>query len=118
MRLRSSVLSANVVPRRSFSAGRSPSPQPSCLLRERAVRAAKAGIPSVTATVLACNLGPGRYRFRVIACNNDGVWNNAGASLDFSILPAYYQINWFRALCAAAFLALVWAVYRFRVHQL
>jgi hypothetical protein len=43
------------------------------------------------------NLAPGNYRFRVIACNNSGVWNEAGDSLDFSVDPAYYQTNWFRA---------------------
>jgi len=64
------------------------------------------------------NLAPGNYRFRVIASNNSGVWNEEGASLDFAIRPAYYQTNWFRALCAAAFLALVYAAYRFRVRQL
>jgi hypothetical protein len=42
------------------------------------------------------DLGPGKYRFRVIACNNDGVWNNAGATLDFIVTPAWYQTNWFR----------------------
>src|SRR5262249_35935126 len=42
-------------------------------------------------------LPPGNYRFRVIACNNSGVWNEAGAALDFSIDPAYYQTTWFRA---------------------
>ena len=51
------------------------------------------------------NLAPGSYRFRVIAANNSGVWNQEGASLDFSIAPAYWQTNWFRALCVAAFLA-------------
>ena len=45
------------------------------------------------------NLAPGNYRFRVMASNNSGVWNEQGASLDFSIAPAYYQTNWFRALC-------------------
>jgi signal transduction histidine kinase len=64
------------------------------------------------------DLRPGRYRFRVIACNNDGVWNEAGASLAFSILPAYYQTAWFRASCAAGFLLLLWGIYRFRVQQL
>jgi len=63
-------------------------------------------------------LAPGKYRFRVIACNNDGVWNEAGASLDFSILPAYYQTGWFRALCAAAILLSLWFVYQFRLRQL
>ncbi len=64
------------------------------------------------------NLPPRNYRFRVMACNNSGVWNEAGTSLDFSIAPAYYQTNWFRALCAAAFLAVLWGLYRMRVGQL
>ncbi len=64
------------------------------------------------------NLAPGNYRFRVIACNNSGVWNEEGDVLDFSIAPAYYQTNWFRALCAAFFLALAWAAYQLRVRQL
>ena len=38
----------------------------------------------------------GNYRFRVIACNNSGVWNEAGDSLDFFVPPAYWQTNWFR----------------------
>ena len=64
------------------------------------------------------NLGPGNYRFRVMACNNEGVWNEAGATLDFFVAPAYYQTNWFRSLCAVGFLALLWGTYRFRVRQL
>ena len=64
------------------------------------------------------NLGPGHYRFRVIASNNSGVWNEQGASLDFSIDPAFYQTNWFGVLVAAAFLSLVWAAYRVRTRQL
>jgi signal transduction histidine kinase/ligand-binding sensor domain-containing protein len=64
------------------------------------------------------NLAPGKYRFRVIACNNDGVWNEAGASFDFSVAAAYYQTGWFRASCAAAFLALLWGLYRYRLHQI
>ena len=64
------------------------------------------------------NLGPGRYRFRVIACNNDGVWNNTGASVEFSIVPAYYQTGWFRALCLLLFMVLIWMLYRFRVHSI
>ena len=58
------------------------------------------------------NLAPGSYRFRVIAANNSGVWNEQGASLDFSIASAYWQTNWFRALCVAAFLALLWTLYQ------
>ena len=64
------------------------------------------------------NLAPRNYRFRVMASNNSGVWNEAGASFDFSIDPAYYQTRWFQASCAAAFLALLWALYRLRLHQI
>jgi signal transduction histidine kinase/ligand-binding sensor domain-containing protein len=64
------------------------------------------------------NLRPGRYSFRVTACNNSGVWNEQGAALDFAILPAYYQKLWFRGLCAAAILALFWAVHRLRLQVL
>jgi len=39
------------------------------------------------------NLPPKHYRFRVIACNNSGVWNEEGAALDFVIPPAWYQTN-------------------------
>jgi signal transduction histidine kinase len=46
------------------------------------------------------------------------VWNEAGASFDFSIAPAYYQTRWFQASCAAAFLGLLWALYRYRLHQI
>jgi PAS domain S-box-containing protein len=64
------------------------------------------------------NLPPRNYRFRVTASNNSGVWNEAGDIVDFSIAPAYYQTNWFRALLAAAFLGLIWTAYQFRVRQL
>jgi len=64
------------------------------------------------------NLPPRNYRFRVMACNNSGVWNEAGAALDFSVAPAYYQTTWFRALCGAAFLASLWVIYQLRVQQL
>ena len=61
---------------------------------------------------------PATYSFRVIASNSDGVWNDNAAKMDFSVNPAYYQTNWFRALCAIVFLALLWAAYQFRVRQL
>ena len=64
------------------------------------------------------NLGPGSYHFRVIACNNDGVWNEVGSSLDFSIRPAWYQTDWFRTLCGLSFLLLIWAIYQLRLRQL
>ncbi|WP_242617928.1 two-component regulator propeller domain-containing protein [Edaphobacter modestus] len=64
------------------------------------------------------NLSPGTYRFRVICSNSDGIWNSEDASIEFSVLPAFYQTNWFRLACIAGFLALLWGVYQMRVHHL
>ena len=64
------------------------------------------------------DLPPGKYSFRVIAANSDGVWDDTAARLDFSVTPAYYQTNWFRALCVVFFMALLWAAYQWRVRQL
>jgi signal transduction histidine kinase/ligand-binding sensor domain-containing protein len=63
------------------------------------------------------NLPPRSYRFRVIASNNSGVWNETGATLDFSIAPAYHQTAWFRAASVIGVLALLWAAYQYRVRQ-
>jgi signal transduction histidine kinase len=63
------------------------------------------------------NLPPRNYRFRIIACNNDGVWNEEGASLEFAILPAFYQTRTFLLLCAATAACLVWAGFRWRLRQ-
>ena len=43
-------------------------------------------------------LPPGNYSFQVTACNNDGVWNEAGASLPFAVPPYFWQTWWFRFL--------------------
>ena len=64
------------------------------------------------------DLPPGEYRFRVIACNNDGVWNDAGASLSFTIAPAWYQAKLFRVACLIFGISALWALYRLRVHQI
>jgi signal transduction histidine kinase/ligand-binding sensor domain-containing protein len=68
--------------------------------------------------VFYSDLPPGQYRFHVMASNNDGVWNEAGAALDFSIAAAYYQTAWFRTGMVVAMLAFVWVLYQFRVRQL
>lgn len=64
------------------------------------------------------DLPPGRYRFHVIACNNNGVWNEEGATLPFSVAPAWFQTYWFRLFCITAFSLLIWALYRLRLRQL
>jgi ligand-binding sensor domain-containing protein/signal transduction histidine kinase len=61
------------------------------------------------------NLRPGAYKFRVIASNNDGVWNETGASFDFYLKPYFYQTYWFYAVLLLALALLAWMLYRFRV---
>jgi len=61
------------------------------------------------------DLPPRPYRFRVVAANNSGVWNEAGATVEFVVPPAYYQTRWFLALSVGAVVALVWAVHRVRL---
>lgn len=48
------------------------------------------------------NLPPGKYRFRVMACNNDGFWNSRGATLEFTLRPRFMQTLLFRAGCLLA----------------
>ncbi|MBB6093980.1 signal transduction histidine kinase/ligand-binding sensor domain-containing protein [Povalibacter uvarum] len=69
-------------------------------------------------TAFFTDLAPGDYEFRVIASNNDGIWNEAGASVAFTIPPAFRQTTWFYALCALAAAALLTVFYRVRVRQL
>jgi signal transduction histidine kinase len=54
----------------------------------------------------------------VIACNGDGVWNENGASLNFAILPAYYQTLWFKLVVASFVLLTLWWAYQLRVKRL
>lgn len=64
------------------------------------------------------NLKPGKYRFHVIAANDDGVWNRAGATVAFSITPAFHQTWLFRSLAVAAAALLLWLLYSLRLRQI
>jgi ligand-binding sensor domain-containing protein/signal transduction histidine kinase len=63
------------------------------------------------------DLPPGNYRFRVMACNDRGVWNESGTYLDFTIDPAYYQTTWFRVAAVLFFLLGLVAIYQLRLQQ-
>jgi signal transduction histidine kinase/ligand-binding sensor domain-containing protein len=63
------------------------------------------------------DLRPGRYRFQVIASDEDGVWNETAATLDLSVAPAWYQTTWFTAACILMALLGIWTVYLLRVRQ-
>jgi signal transduction histidine kinase/ligand-binding sensor domain-containing protein/CheY-like chemotaxis protein/HPt (histidine-containing phosphotransfer) domain-containing protein len=69
-------------------------------------------------TAYYTRLPPGSYTFHVIASNNDGVWNETGASFRFTVKPHFYQTLWFALLCILIVVALVGALYRLRVGHL
>jgi ligand-binding sensor domain-containing protein/signal transduction histidine kinase len=56
---------------------------------------------------------PGHYQFHVTACNEDGVWNDAGSALEITVQPQLWQTGGFRALVILCFLGIVVAVVRF-----
>jgi len=64
------------------------------------------------------NLPPGEYRFRVTACNEDGLWNQVGASLDFVLKPMFYQTWWFYGMLALAAMLTVVAAHGIHTRQL
>jgi ligand-binding sensor domain-containing protein/signal transduction histidine kinase/CheY-like chemotaxis protein/HPt (histidine-containing phosphotransfer) domain-containing protein len=69
-------------------------------------------------TAYYTSLPPGTYTFRVTASNNDGVWNDTGASFHFTLKPHFYQTFWFVLLCILAILIAAGAGYRWRVRRL
>ncbi len=66
-------------------------------------------------TAYYTNIPPGHYTFRVLAANNDGVWNETGAAIQFSVEPHYYQTWWFYTLLALGLAGCAYALYRLRV---
>ncbi len=60
------------------------------------------------------NIPSGNFTFRVIACNNDGVWNNTGASYTFRIAPFFYETAWFRILTVVFLTGLIWLIVKWR----
>ncbi|MGA2029436.1 MAG: two-component regulator propeller domain-containing protein, partial [Verrucomicrobiota bacterium] len=56
---------------------------------------------------------PGQYRFHVISCNEDGVWNENGSILEITVQPQFWQTRWFLAMVIVVFLGMVIAVVRY-----
>jgi signal transduction histidine kinase/ligand-binding sensor domain-containing protein len=74
--------------------------------------------PVAVRQAVYANLGPGDYRFRVVASNGDGEWNSDEAAVSFTIEPAFWQAAWFRLGAVLLVAASAWAAYRVRVLQL
>jgi PAS domain S-box-containing protein len=69
-------------------------------------------------TAYYTNIPPGRYRFHVIASNNDGVWNEAGAELEIYLAPHFYRTYGFYALCVVVIGLAGVGIYRLRVSRM
>jgi signal transduction histidine kinase len=63
-------------------------------------------------------LSPGHYTFSVVACNDTGVWNLSGASVEFTILPAFYQTIWLKSAAGAGCACLLWLLINLRMRFL
>ncbi len=61
------------------------------------------------------NLEPGQYTFRVRASNKDGVWNDAGTSLEIVIAPPFWKTTWFRLGAILLILLAIYAIDRMRL---
>jgi ligand-binding sensor domain-containing protein/signal transduction histidine kinase len=74
--------------------------------------------PVATREAVYTNLGAHSYRFRVLACNSEGLWSESEAAVGFEVEPTVWQTRWFRTSSAALILLLVWCVYLYRQRQL
>lgn len=69
-------------------------------------------------TVSYTNIAPGTYTFRVIGANNDGVWNNEGASITIVQQPHFYQTSWFGISAMLLVTGGIFSAYRMRINGL
>ncbi|MBC8166045.1 MAG: hypothetical protein H7Y20_09245 [Bryobacteraceae bacterium] len=74
--------------------------------------------PVLAREAIYTNLGPGTYRFRVVASNSDGLWNSEETAIGFVIEPMFWQTWWFRLSSALVLTLAIAGAYRFRLHHL
>lgn len=60
---------------------------------------------------------PGTYHFEVLACNNDGYWDEKPASVEVSVMPFFWQRWWFRVVVVLAVLAVIFGIYSARLSR-
>lgn len=63
------------------------------------------------------NLGPGNYRFELIASNEDGIWTKQPARLEFSIEPTFFQTAAFKLICLVVGLGAIWLAFALRLRH-
>ena len=68
-------------------------------------------------TAYYTNIPPGRYRFRIEASINGGIWSERAADISLVIAPHYYQTWWFYTLVTLLLALIVWQLYLYRLRQ-
>jgi PAS domain S-box-containing protein len=74
--------------------------------------------PAAAREAVYTNLGPGSYRFRLVASNSEGLWNGPETAIALNVAPAYYQTAWFRSVGVFLLLAVLVGLYRLRLRNL
>jgi ligand-binding sensor domain-containing protein/signal transduction histidine kinase len=74
--------------------------------------------PVASREAVYTNLGPGPYRFRVVASNSEGLWNSAESTIQVEIDPVFWQTWWFRLSALMAIALALLFFYRLRLHRL
>lgn len=69
-------------------------------------------------TATYTNLDPGNYVFKIKGANNDGIWNEQGASISLYITPPFYLTWWFRSLLLFSVIAMLAGFYTVRVNAM
>ena len=64
------------------------------------------------------NLSPGKYIFKVIGSNSDGIWNKNAASITIIIRTPFYATWWFKCIVALIVIGILYSFYRFRINQI
>jgi ligand-binding sensor domain-containing protein len=70
--------------------------------------------PSTSRAARYPKVPPGNYHFRVVACNNDGVWNETGTSVAVTVVPFWWETFWFRLGVVGTAAAILAGLYRLR----
>ena len=61
---------------------------------------------------------PGTYRFQVTAANEDGVWNEEGASISIVVAPTFFETTWFVVICLVVAFAALWLAFYARMRRM
>lgn len=68
-------------------------------------------------TATYTNIDPGKYTFRVKASNNDGVWNDEGASITINILPPFWRTGFAYALYIVLFITVTYFIFKYVINR-